>query len=104
VTPHPILLRANWLLVGRRVSGFVLVAQCLVIGPKARTRRVPIGVLLHALSSSDQVSIAFRRIRELLQLGVLCVRLPENRDVGVRAFPDGEKIPVGSLRLDLVSR
>jgi len=26
-----------------------VVGQCLVIGPKARTRRVPIGVLLHAL-------------------------------------------------------
>jgi len=31
VTQHPILLRITQLPVGRRASGFVLVAQCLVI-------------------------------------------------------------------------
>src|SRR5437762_3178835 len=34
--------------------------------------------------------------RKLLQLGVFCLRLPENRDVEVRVFPECEKILVGS--------
>ena len=36
---------------------------------------------------------------KLLHLGVFCVRLPKNRDVGVRVFPEREEILVGSLRL-----
>jgi hypothetical protein len=42
-------------------------------------------------------------LRTLRQLGVFCLRLPENRDVGVRVFPEREEILVGSLRLGLVS-
>jgi hypothetical protein len=36
VTTHPILLRITRLLVGRRASGFVLVAQCLPIRPQSQ--------------------------------------------------------------------
>jgi hypothetical protein len=53
VTTDPILLRITRLAVGRRASGFVQVAQCLVIGPKALTQRLSIGVLLQALSSDQ---------------------------------------------------
>jgi hypothetical protein len=42
-------------------------------------------------------------MRTLRQLGVFCLRLPENRDVGVSVIPEREEILVGSLRLVLIS-
>ena len=40
----------------------------------------------------------------LLQPGVLRLRLHQNRNVGVGVFPEGEKILVRKLCLDLVTR
>ena len=40
----------------------------------------------------------------LLQPGVLRLCLHQNRNVGVGVFPEGEKILVGKLCLDLVAR
>ena len=42
-------------------------------------------------------------IRHLMQLGVFRLGLPEDRDVGIGIFPEGEELPIGSLRLYLVS-
>src|SRR6476619_4984806 len=55
------------------------------------------GRLLPWTSSSTNWRIAWSSILKLLHLGVFCVRLPKNRDVGVRVFPEREEILVGSL-------
>ena len=42
--------------------------------------------------------------RKLLQLDVFCLRLPENRNVGVRVVPEREEILVASSCLGGISR
>ena len=42
--------------------------------------------------------------RNSLQFCVLRFRLIQDGDVGISVFPEGEKVLIGSLRLDLISR
>ena len=67
-----------------------------------QTRRrgapAPLRLLMERASEADVWKLA------LLQPGVLRLCLHQNRNVGVGVFPEGEKIPVRTLGLDLVPR
>jgi hypothetical protein len=52
----------------------------------------------------ELLRITWSSMRTLRQLGVLCLRLPENRDVGVRVFPEREEILVGAFCVRLIAR
>ena len=68
----------------------------------AQTRRrgapAPLRLLMERASEADVWKLA------LLQPGVLRLCLYQNRNVGIGVFPEGEKIPVRQLCLDLVPR